>query len=60
MTEYPFKVSYGLRPHHFLNNQANMREWCSQNIASYNWYYTAWTFEFRRKQDCMQFLLTWT
>ena len=60
MFEYPFKVSYYHMAGQRFDNQARLAEWCVKNLGRNDWLHDRWSFEFRKHEDYLQFLLTWT
>jgi len=37
-----------------------MAVWCEQNLGHLDWARDAWSFRFRKEEDNLQFLLTWS
>ena len=58
--DFPFKVSWNGLFDPSLDKQARMAEWCVKNLGRDDWLHDRWTFEFRREEDYLQFLLTWS
>jgi hypothetical protein len=60
MFEYPFKVSYKALPNYSIDSYTQMAKWCVKNLGRDDWLHDPWEFEFRKEEDYLQFLLTWS